>query len=90
MTDRKEQLIKEHGADVVECYESYFPGELELFDDRYCGRICDVEEWAQGCLEDAYAGFDEADIPCLESWLQFEFPEFFIYDEDVQVGFTAR
>jgi len=90
MTNLKEQLIKEHGEDVVECYESYFPNELDSFNDRYCGRVYDVREWAQGCLENAYDGFDEEDIPSLDAWLKFEFPEFFIYDEGANVGFTIN
>jgi len=90
MTYLKDQLIKEHGEDVVSCYESYFPNEIDLFNERYCGRINDVKEWAQDCLESAYEGFDDEDVPSLESWIQFEFPEFFIYDDDVKVGFLAR
>ncbi len=87
MTDLRAQLVEKHGEDVVQCYESYFPGELDLFDQRYCGHIGDVKEWAHDCLESMYDGFDEDVVPCFESFFEMEFPEYYIYDEDLEIGF---
>jgi hypothetical protein len=87
MTNLKEQLIKEHGADVVECYESYFPGELELFDDRYCGYVGELESWAEECLNAAYDGFDDDEIPSVESFIDFEFADHYVHDDKLGIGF---
>lgn len=90
MKDLRQQLVDAHGEDIVSAYESYFPDELEMFDDRYCGYIGDVREWAQECLESAYEGFDDEVIPCLESYMEMEFPDYYIYDEDLEIGFVIR
>jgi hypothetical protein len=90
MSDLRSQLVNNHGEDIVQCYESYFPGELNLFDERFCGHINNLKTWAQGCLESMYDGFDDDVIPSLESFLAMEFSEYYIYDEDLHVGFLNR
>jgi len=84
------ELVEEHGDLIIACYEKLFPGELNRFDDRYCGRVYDVREWAQDCLENAYDGFDEEDIPSLDAWLEFEFFDHYSHDKDLCVGFSNR
>jgi len=86
MADLRSQLVNDHGEDVVECYESYFPGELNLFDERFCGHKR-LESWAQDCLDSCYDGFDDDQIPCLESFIEMEFYHYYVYDEDLKIGF---
>lgn len=90
MSDLRKQLVRQHGEDIISCYESYFPNELNMFDDRYCGHINNLEQWAKGCLESVYDGFDDDVIPCLEAFLEMEFSEYYIYDEDLHIGFLNR
>ena len=53
------ELVKKHGEKIIACYEQLFPGELERFDDRYCGEIRDFDSWASDSYESAYSGYDE-------------------------------
>jgi hypothetical protein len=87
MTDLRAQLVKKHGEDVVSCYEHYFPGELNKFDDRYCGNVGSLEEWAEECMNSMYDGFEEDVIPSLEAFIAMEFYEYYTYDEDLEIGF---
>jgi hypothetical protein len=87
MTDHRAQLVENHGEFVVEAYESYFPNQLELFDDRYCGYVGELETWAQECLDCCYEGFDDEEIPSLESFIDFEFADHYVYDDELGIGF---
>lgn len=86
MTDLRAYLVQNHGEDVVRCYESHFPNELELFNERFCGCVI-LEPWAQDCLDSCYDGFDDDQIPCLESFIEMEFYHYYVYDEYLKIGF---
>ena len=90
MTDLRTKLIEKHGEDVVKSYESFFSDELDMFDDRYCGNVGDLPSWAQACLDSVYEGFDDDVIPCLQSFIQMEFYEYYSYDDELQIGFLNR
>jgi|Laugresu1bdmlbsd_1035121.scaffolds.fasta_scaffold39905_2 hypothetical protein len=90
MSDLRIKLVENYGEDVVQSYESFFPNELNMFDDRYCGHVGDLESWAQECLENIYDGLDDDVIPCLQSFIEMEFYEYYSYDEDLKIGFVNR
>lgn len=87
MDDLRTQLVTEHGEDVISYYETLFSNELEIFKERYCGYVGDLETWAQKCLDSCYDGYEDDDIPSLESFIQLEFWDHFDYNEDLGIGF---
>lgn len=88
--NKRAQLVQAHGEAIVSLYEESFADELDLFDERYCGRIGDFSAWAQGVLDDAYCGFEEDDKPCLQAFIEMELSDYFIYDEELDAAFRAR
>ena len=87
MTDLRTQLVTEHGEDVVSSYETRFPNDLEMFTERYCGYVGDLKTWAQKCLDSCYDGYEDDDVPNLESFIALEFWDHFDYDEELGIGF---
>ena len=61
--------------------------ELEIFKERYCGYVGDLATWAQKCLDSCYDGYEDDDIPSLESFIELEFWDHFDYNEDLGIGF---
>lgn len=89
---RRRHLVEKHGEQVIACYEKLFPGELDRFDERYCGEIPDFDSWAAECYQDAYSGYDEDNegVPSLDNFIANEFFQFYSYDEDLRIGFLNR
>ena len=87
MTDLRAQLVTDYGEDIISYYETLFPNELEIFKERYFGHAGDLETWAQRCLDSCYDGYEEDGTPSLDSFIAFEFWDYFDYNEDLGVFF---
>ncbi len=90
MTELRDQLVRVHGEEIVQSYESLFPNELDQFDNRYCGVVGTLESWGWDCYENSYSGFDDDVVPEFEDFMDNEFSDYYLYDSNLGIGFLNR